>query len=44
MIPGVFDAMLSDIKHFAETGKASPPAKVDAMKKVPVDLATEAKQ
>ena len=43
MIPGVFDAMLSDIKHFAETGKASP-AKVDAMKKVPVDLATEAKQ
>ena len=33
MIPGVFDAMLSDIKHFAETGKPSP-AKMEAIKKV----------
>ena len=39
MLPGVFDAMLSDIKHFAETGEPSP-AKVEAMKKV----AAEAKQ
>lgn len=33
-LPGVFDAMLSDVKHFAETGVASP-AKVEAAKKTP---------
>ena len=33
MIPGVFDAMLADVKHYAETGEPSP-AKVEAQKKV----------
>ena len=32
MLPGVFDAMLADIKHYAETGNPSP-VKVEAMKK-----------
>lgn len=31
-IPGAFDAMLADVKHYAETGKPSP-AKVEATKK-----------
>ena len=33
MIPGVYDAMLDDIKHYAETGEPSP-AKKASMKKV----------
>jgi len=32
MIPGVFDAMLEDVKHYAETDTPSP-AKVEATKK-----------
>uniref|UniRef100_A0A7S0ARK6 SRPBCC family protein n=1 Tax=Minutocellus polymorphus TaxID=265543 RepID=A0A7S0ARK6_9STRA len=32
MLPGVFDAMLADIKHYAETGEPSP-AKVEAINK-----------
>lgn len=42
MLPGVADAMLSDCKHYVETGEPSP-AKVEAMKKAEAAAAESAK-